>query len=490
MRETSLSPSAYLLTPTSLQLFNELPKTEKQRILRAALPDVWVQEVTGEKPWAKQTEILRALAVNRRVAVASCNSAGKSWLAARAAAWFLSTYYPAQVVTTAPTDRQVRRILWKEIHRAAAAAERNGNPLGGKLLTKSWEFNEEHFALGFATRDYDPDAFQGLHAEHILVIVDEAAGISEAIWEGIMSVVRGKHARLLAIGNPTSLEGTFYRAFSSAGWWTTHISAFDTPNLQGLGVVVPGLVTEEDIEDARNDWGEGSFLWQARILGQFPDQVEDTLIALSWVERAAQEEFERDGFIEVAADIARYGADSTVFVARDGAYVFAGEEHSQKSTMETTGLLVRFVQRVGAKRVKIDAVGLGAGVVDRAREVLPDDIEVIELNAGGKPIDVKHYADAGTEWWHTLAKMLEAGTVSGPVFSFPRVMRELTSRRFRYRSDGRMQLISKEEMRKQGLSSPDWGDAVAMVFAPTRETNYGEVRLVSDLRQPSRWTGR
>src|SRR5690554_3113453 len=250
MKAMSPLQNASLSTPISWQQFNELPKTAKQRILRAALPDAWVQEVTGETPWTKQTEILRALAVHRRVAVASCNSAGKSWLAARAAAWFMDTYYPAQVVTTAPTDRQVRRILWKEIHRAAAAAERNGNPLGGKLLTKSWEFNEEHFALGFATRDYDPDAFQGLHAEHILVIVDEAAGISEAIWEGIMSVVRGKHARLLAIGNPTSLEGTFYRAFSSAGWWTTHISAFDTPNLQGRGIVVPGLVTEQDVEDA------------------------------------------------------------------------------------------------------------------------------------------------------------------------------------------------------------------------------------------------
>src|SRR5690554_4132377 len=181
MRARSPSPNVYSPTRNSLQQFKTLPKTEKQRILRAALPDVWVQEVTGEKPWTKQTEILRALAVHRRIAVASCNSAGKSWLAARAVAWFLNTYYPSQVVTTAPTDRQVRRILWKEIHQAATAAERNGNDLGGKRLTKSWEFNEEHFAIGFATRDYDPDAFQGLHSEHILVIVDEAAGISEAI---------------------------------------------------------------------------------------------------------------------------------------------------------------------------------------------------------------------------------------------------------------------------------------------------------------------
>ena len=126
-------------------------------------------------------EILRALAVHRRVAVASCNSAGKSWLAARAAAWFMANFYPAVVVTTAPTDRQVRRILWKEIHRLSNRAKRFGIDLGGKLLTKSWEFNEEHFAFGFATRIMIL-MLSGFMRQY-LVIVDEAAGISEPIWE-------------------------------------------------------------------------------------------------------------------------------------------------------------------------------------------------------------------------------------------------------------------------------------------------------------------
>ena len=80
--------------------------------------------------------------------------------------------------------------------------------------------------------------------------------------------------------------------------------------------MIPGLITEQDIEDAREDWGEGSFLWQSRILGIFPDKVEDTLISLSWVEAAANQDFEPEGPVEVACDVARYGSDSTVFGAR------------------------------------------------------------------------------------------------------------------------------------------------------------------------------
>lgn len=452
------------------------------------MPDLWVRETTGERPWSKQTEILRALATNRRVAVASCNSAGKSWLAARASAWFMANFYPAIVVTTAPTDRQVRRILWKEIHHLHSRARRYGINLGGKLLAKSWEFGKDHFAFGFATRDYDPDAFQGIHSDNILVIVDEAAGITEPIWEAIMSVVRGSNAKLLAIGNPTNLNGTFYNAFSSKGWWTTHISAFETPNLQGRGIVIPGLITVQDIEDAREDWGEGSFLWQARILGRFPDKVEDTLISLSWVETAANLEFEPTGEVEVAADIARYGGDLTVFVAKQGPVAFAAEEYSQQDTMTTVGRLVQFVRKYGATVLKIDAVGIGAGVVDRCREVL-SNMRVIEMNGGAKPIDGANYADAATEWWHHLAKQLQAGNIGGPVFANKKVIRELTSRRYKYQSDGRMKLESKEEMRRKGLKSPDWGDAIAMAFAPAKEIDY-HVKPIIDLTGTSRWRGR
>jgi phage terminase large subunit len=435
-----------------------------------ALPDQWLERTSGEAPWARQSEIMRALVRHRRVAVASANSCGKSFIAARIAIWWLSMYKPSVVITTAPTERQVSEILWREIRIFASKAKASGNALGGKLLlTNHWEFAEDHFAIGFSTKDNDADKFQGFHSPHLLVIADEAAGISEKIFEGVTAVLKGAHTRLLAIGNPTTLEGWFYAAFKSQGWYSTHISAFDTPNVQQKRIVIPGLVTGDDVEQARIDYGEGSPLWQARILGQFPDRLDDTMIAIRWVEEAAERRPDLEGEIVVGADIARGGSDSTVFIARQGMNAFASEEHNQKDTMESTGLLATFCNKLHANRLQVDAVGLGAGVVDRLRELMPD-FEIIEMGAGTNAHDDEHFANAGAEWYAGLAEMLRDGRVGGEVFRNKRVVNELTSRKRRMRSDGRYELEAKKEILKRGGKSPDWGDALAMCFAPRPKT--------------------
>jgi hypothetical protein len=403
-----------------------------------------------------------------RVAIASANSCGKTFIAARIAVWFLCMYAHSIVVITAPTDRQVLEVLWREIRAFKAKADAHGNRIGGKLLlTGKWEFAEDHFAIGFSTGDCDPARFQGFHSPHILVIADEAAGISEKIFEGITAVLKGAHSRLLAIGNPTTLGGWFYEAFKSEGWHSSHISAFDTPNIKRGRIVVPGLVTAADIEQARIDYGEGSSLFQARILGQFPDRLDDTMIPIRWVEEAGDRQPPKVGEVVVGADIARGGNDSTVFVARCGMNAFAGVEYNGIDTMESTARLAAFCQEVKADRAQIDVVGLGAGVVDRLAELMPE-LDIVEMNAGKKAHDEEHYANAGAEWYAGLAASLYDQRAGGEVFKRKRVIGDLTSRKRRMRSDCRYELEPKHEAQRRGGRSPDWGDAIAMCFAPRR----------------------
>ncbi len=441
------------------------------RTFYQALPDLWLRRMSGEIAWEKQRAIMRAVVRHPRVAVASANSCGKTFIAARIAVWFLCMYARSVVIITAPTDRQVLEVLWREMRAFKAKAEARGNPIGGKLLlTGKWEFSEDHFAIGFSTNDNDTAKFQGFHAPHLLVIADEAPGISEQIFEGITAVLKGAHTRLLAIGNPTTLEGWFYEAFKSEGWWATHISAFDTPNVLEGRIVVPGLITAKDIEQARTDYREGSPMWQARIEGRFPTQLEDTMIALDWVEKAAELQPPKQGEVVVGADIARFGQDSTVFVARQGMNLFAAEQFNQIDTMQATGLLATFCRKVGAQRAQVDVVGLGAAVVDRLREVvngLDIDLKVVEMGAGEKAHDDKNYANASAEWYAALALMLREGRAGGTVFGNKRLIAELSSRKRRMRSDGRWELEPKQEIHKRGGRSPDWGDAVAMCFAPS-----------------------
>jgi phage terminase large subunit len=442
----------------------------EERALYEALPDLWVQTMSGEIPWEKQREIMQAVVRYPRVAVASANSCGKTFIAARLAAWFLCPYSHSMVITTAPTDRQVSEIFWREVRTFYAKARAHGHSLGGKLFqTCRWEFSEDHFAIGFSTNDSDPAKFQGFHGRHVMVIADEAAGISEKIFEGITAVLKGAHSRLLAIGNPTTLDGWFYEAFKSEGWHSFHISAFDTPNVTQGRIVTPGLVTRADIEQARIDYGDGSSVYQARVLGQFPDRLDDTMIPIRWVEEAGEREPPREGEVVIGADIARGGNDSTVFVARCGMNAFVGEEYKGIDTMESSGRLLTFCKKVKATRAQIDVVGLGAEVVDRLKELMPE-LEVVEMSAGKKAHDDEHYANAGAEWYAGLSEILRDQRAGGAVFKNKRVIGELTSRKRRMRSDGRYELEPKHEAQKRGARSPDWGDAVAMCFAPQLKT--------------------
>lgn len=502
-----------------------LSPEQRELLLCRASPAYWLKQKTGETPWRKQAEVMHAIAVHDRVAVASGHAVGKSWLAARLVCWFLDVFHPATVITTAPTNNQVKKVLWMEIHAAHAAAKRNGHPLRGELLTVEWRIKTPdgriQMAVGFAPRDYDYNRFQGFHNEHMLVIEDEAAGISREITQGINSVLKGAFSRWLKIGNPTETSGPFYEAFSdpTSDWRTFHISEFEVPNvdlklpahrpdedsmarkelvrasLRALidkPVKFPGLATAKDILRDFNAWGEDHAMWKARVLGQFPDRTSDTLISLSWLERAGAETMDEiainsETTIEIGVDVARYGTDDTWFVAKIGnrpyqGNAFAPERHSQQSTMETVGRIVSFVRRLRAHfgeicpkiRIKIDAIGLGAGVFDRAEEVFSDGdwrdpagnrlVECYDMIAAAVAHDPIQYANATTEWWARTARGLESGEIGGPVFADRELQKQLQSRKYKYQSDGRMRLESKDDLRRRGEHSPDFGDAVMLAF--------------------------
>ena len=187
--------------------------------------------------WGKQAQILRAIKRHKRIAVRSCNGSGKTFVAATAVIWWLMAHPngPAMVVTTAPTQHQVRDLLWREIR---SIYYRNAALIGGILTRTTLELSPKHYATGLSTDS--PARFQGFHETNILFVVDEASGVREEVFDAIEGSMTSRRARLLLIGNPTSLAGTFYKAFHQrrTQYKTIHISAFDTPNLLSARSVI------------------------------------------------------------------------------------------------------------------------------------------------------------------------------------------------------------------------------------------------------------
>src|SRR5579862_2260705 len=234
-------------------------------------PVAFCREVLGFEPWSKQREILESVRDYTRTAVRSCHGPGKTAVAARCALWFLSVFEHSKVITTAPTFHQVRELLWAEIHVAYRDA---GGFVGGQLSDTRLELAPDWVALGLSTDQ--PERFQGHHAEHLLLVVDEASGVAEEIYEAAAGFLTSPGARCLLIGNPTRTSGEFFNAFHSArGFYNTiAIPASSTPAFTGEPVpahVARRLVSTQWVEEHRRKWGAGSLLYQVRIAAEFPE---------------------------------------------------------------------------------------------------------------------------------------------------------------------------------------------------------------------------
>lgn len=439
-------------------------------------PDWWIKNILDGKLWEKQIQIARAINKESEIAVASCHGAGKSYLAAAIALWYACNHRPSIVITTAPTDRQVKGILWKEIRLAHKRAK---IPLGGKLLTQELRFDVNWWIWGFTAPDYDPDRFQGFHEVNILVIVDEAVGVSEHIFQAIDGILTSENAKLLMISNPTDESGRFGKSFKVPGVRRFYISAFDTPNFKYCGITQgdietgewerkihrkplprPYLITPQWVAQRFKRWGKESPLYQSRVLGQFPKQSKDTLIPLTWIEAAARRTLEPREPHELGVDVARYGPDETIFIERRGPVARVKKVMPMADTMETAGVTIQILAETGAEIAKVDADGLGAGVYDRVKE---QNKPVAEMRSGFTASDSERFANTRAEWWWGLRERFEEGDID--IEDDEELMSQLSNIKYKINSRGQIQVESKEDMKKRGLPSPDRADALMFAFA-------------------------
>jgi len=459
---------------------------QKEDILSAQKNPVnFIEKFFHVSLWGKQKEIAQSLVDNRIVAVRSCHGSGKTFLAAQIALWWVLTRPYSTVITTAPTGRQVNELLWKEIRKSFKNATERfaalGMTIGGEMLPKAPKLtiDDDWLCIGFSTDD--PTNFQGWHSPGgILAIFDEAPGVAPDIWNAVQGVIVGESDRLLCIGNPTETSGPFYEAFHKDNATAKfHISAYDVPNVQKGKTMIPGLCTKEWVDERKKEWPENTPMWQSRVLGNFPDMSDATIVPLSWAEEAAAR-YEKGvkksiGPITMAVDVARFGADATVFAFADEGGVRELITAPKADTMETVGhVLMAFQDRGGFERIneiRIDADGLGAGVYDRLKEQLGHI--VVEMRGGMRAISNERYLNNRAEWYFKTRERLDPDGES-PIFmpNNSSLIAQLSSIKWKISSRGLIQIESKEDMKKRGVKSPDEADAVVMALASKGRSDF------------------
>lgn len=427
-----------------------------------------------------------------------------SMIASVIAAWWIDVHPPgsAIVVSTAPTYAQVHAILWEEIRKHHATAKDKGLPLPGSItMADNWNLdNGQLVGFGRKPKDGDRHAFQGIHRRFVLAILDEACGVPEELWTGAEAITTNEGCRILAIGNPDDRDTEFGKNYcdpaTAQDWNRISIPAFSTPNLTGEPVpplLNEVLVARNWVEERKRGWGEDDPRYISKVLAEFPEQNQASLfspvVIATAFEDAGRKLIERPVTLYFGLDVARYGGDLSVLSVFDGVRAKILDSWSGMDTVSTaTRALTRIGEEVKDRKaryadIRVDAVGLGAGVVDTmaarrwelAQELAPYGKEpwfnVREMhgsaaapkNVGGS---VQGYGNARAWWFDQLKHLMRSGALE--IEQHAKLQSELGGIRYDYRN-GKLYIESKEEMRKDGRKSPDYADSLVYACAPVHE---------------------
>jgi len=403
---------------------------------------------------------MEAVRDNPKVTVKSANGVGKDWTASEIALWWLYTRSPSIVITTAPTNRQVEQVLWGEIRKKHKGAKYK---LPGRCLNLKIELEPKWYAIGFSTDQ--ESQFQGFHTPNILIIFSEAQGIPSMIWEAAKGCLTSEGSRWLLIGNPLIPSGDFYKTFTDPTWKKITISAMDSPNYIAGKEVIPGVVTRQWVDDRKIEWGADHPFYQARVLGEFPMESEDTLISLTWIEQAKNRPIEvKTSRTVLGVDVARYGSCETVACEFDGYRATFPIIRKMRSLVDTSGDVMAYltgkqVENFRAKEIEIfsDDIGVGGGLTDILNS---NGFRVRGVASNAVPQDNEKFFDQRAEMYWELREKLRMGTISIPADE--KLTSQLAGLKYEYTTRGQIRLISKEKLRKEGQESPDRADALAM----------------------------
>jgi hypothetical protein len=451
-----------------------------------ANPTDWVANELHEHLWSTQRRIMDSVRDNRRTAVPSCHEAGKSFLAARIAAWWLAVHLPGEafVVTSAPTGRQVRNILWREIGRAHGLAK-----LPGRTNQTEWFMvnplsqKEEIVAFGMKPDDMDPTAFQGIHARYVLVIFDEACGIVGNLWEAADSLIANDESRFLAIGNPDDSETEFHEVCKPGSSWNViPIDAYETPNFTSEPIperLRPLLIGQLWVEEKKRKWGETNPMYLSKVRGQFPDVSIDGLIPMKWIRAAQLAELKPTASDpnELGVDVGG-GGNKSIICHRNGPVYRIIRRDQTPDTMETCGNVIAALKQTGATSAKVDEIGIGRGVVNRGQELKHP---IIGINVGRSAMGLipngkgkfdpdeakKAFVNLRSEGYWLLRDRFQQNEIDIDPDDED-LAAQLVDLKYKRNSKGQIVMESKDDIKRRGKPSPDDADAVMLANIPAK----------------------
>jgi hypothetical protein len=445
-------------------------------------PVAWVRDKLGMHLWSLQRDITNSVLNSKKTIVKSCHDSGKTFLAAILVCWWIDTHPPDEtmVISTAPTAYQVNKLLWEYIRRLHRV-----HKLSGTVSEASEWKSDDRAVVGMGRKPADTNihGFQGIHRKYVLVVIDEACGVPQQIWTGVEAITTNPDNRILAIGNPDDRATEFGRIFTEhdPSWNPFTISAYDTPNFTEEWRELPEgmaelLLEKAWVEDKVHSWGEDSARFKAKVLAEFPAESVDTFFSplnlqLGLTNTAELEKEARQDTRPVfGVDVARFGNDYTTVIKNDNGILSIVDSWDKSDTVESAMRIHNLAVQHGVTEVRVDASGLGVGVVDQLTRVCSPFYVVIEMVGSAASPDINRWynqraylhdvlREGFQKGWFGLPALGNKGTTERTLYE------ELEGLRYKFLR-GAILIESKDDMRKRNVKSPDYSDAATYAIAP------------------------
>lgn len=431
----------------------------------------------GPRPW--QRSVLREIGVQLRrgsdggpraalrLAVAAGGGVGKSALLAWIKLWALATCDDATTLITANTGRQFDTGMWPQIAKwFEMMICRHWFRMNGEAIVSRDPDHRHSWRGAWITWKEDaPGIFGGLHnpGRRVALLFENAGAIPDAIWDAAEGALTDDDTEIIwiAVGTPTRDHGRFRECFGALrGLWSTW--QIDSRAVSGTNKArIAQLIAER---------GEDSDFVRAHIKGMFPRFDTRQFIAPDMVEAArhrAATARERDRLV-IGVDVARHGDGRTVLFFRRGldARGIAPIRLDIPDLMQVASRIAETARRHRVETIFIDMGGMGAGVVDRLRQLAVPGVVGVEFAAAAEQNDPaarrgEAYANRRAELWGRLRDWLAEGAIP----DIEELALDLVGPRYSFNARDQIVLERKEDMRRRGLASPDMADALALTFS-------------------------
>lgn len=449
-------------------------------------------------------EFLVAVQNHKFIWRVGCFDCAKTYDAAIAGLCYLFTRDPSKLITTSTSGRQVKKQLWSYINEIY---EKSKVPLGGRCLETELKIAADHWGLGFAADKYNENAQQGWHSPNLMLITDEACGVPPMVFNLYKKVVTSNRHKFVTLANAVDANTEFGRCEKDPKFKKIRTTAFDCINVKRGAEIIPGMVTNEWVEERADEYPPGSEMFEMMVNAKFPLSSEHGLIPTQWVTAAfdrwllRRDEIHTGNNIE-GVDIAKSGRDETIKARKTGTYLReldatpSPDLHQLENDLEA--------EYLQGWTLCVDVAGIGAAVGDNLRS--GRNIPVIEVvgsqrsEATDKSGMLGFVNKRSELWWSMREALNPLNGGDDPLHNLlalppdDLLLQDLTAPDWSIAAGGKIKVEPKEKVVEKLGRSPDRGDALANTFAaPTEEIHLltrdelqrisaGNIRKTSNLR--------